>query len=94
MANQGNGGYLQTGNVSQDADGNWMIGPEGTAEPLDETRMYVVAINDFLLSGNETGLGFLNAEELDESELVVTGDYGDIRQALIDQMQLVYGLPE
>jgi 5'-nucleotidase len=81
QANQGNGGYLQTANVSRDeASGAWLINDE----PLDPERSYMVAINDFLLTGREQNLGFLN--ETNE-ELQVVGEHADIRQAMIEQLR-------
>jgi 5'-nucleotidase len=56
LANRGQGGYLQTANVNQDATGKWLIG----GQPLQLQRLYKVAINDFLMSGREQGLDFLN----------------------------------
>lgn len=79
MANRGTGGYLQTVNVRLDSAG-WLV--NGT--PLDEWRTYRIAINDYLLSGNEQGLEFLTREHEDLKE---TGDHGDMRKALIAHLQ-------
>ena len=57
QVNRGMGGYLQTANVEFTA-GSWHIG----GQPLEPGRPYRVAINDFLLSGRESGLGFLTAD--------------------------------
>lgn len=79
-ANAGNGGYLQTANVATDGSGNWFI----SGEPLAETRAYLVAINDFLLTGNEQGLDYLTP---DNSGLKVLETHGDIRKATIEQLK-------
>lgn len=84
QANAGMGGYLQLGNVTND-NGAWMI----KGQALNEAGTYQVAINDFLLTGKESNLGFLNAD--DNPELTVMGEHDDLRQALIDQLQITYG---
>lgn len=54
--NIGGGGYLQTANVAwDDMNKCWLT----NKEPLELNREYRVAINDFLLTGREQGLGFL-----------------------------------
>lgn len=55
-----------------------------TGEPLDDDQTYLVAINNFLLTGLEQGLGYLTANS---PELTVGDDYGDIRQAFIVQLE-------
>lgn len=58
LTNQGNGGYLQTARVRKDAaSGKWYIG----ANLLDDNKLYRVSLPDFLLSGNESNMGFLKA---------------------------------
>jgi 5'-nucleotidase len=78
--NAGRGGYLQRTGVERAADGGWMVG----GAPLDDSRWYRVAINDFLLTGNETGLEFLKR---DAPGVEIIGERRDIRQALIDEMR-------
>jgi 5'-nucleotidase len=81
QANQGNGGYLQTAGVTRDeAAGVWVI--NGT--PLDAERTYVIAINDFLLTGREQGLDFLNREN---PEIKVLQQHGDVRLAMIARLK-------
>lgn len=88
-ANQGLGGYLQQANVTFDpATGNWSI--NGAA--LDTERSYLVAINDFLISGRERGIEFLNRDNPD-LKVTETGTEPDVRQTLIDELQKVYGTP-
>jgi hypothetical protein len=48
-----------------------------------------VAVNDFLVSGNETGLDFFNTEENPSMEVVAR--HRDVRMALIDALQRRYG---
>lgn len=82
-ANKGAGGYLQTANVTKE-NNTWRI----NEEPLNVERTYQVAINDFLLTGKETNLEFLNENN---PELTVKGTHGDMREALIKQLQKTYG---
>lgn len=84
QANQGTGGYLQTTGVERSDEGGWLIG----GEALDATGTYVVAINDFLLTGFEIGLDYLT---LENPGLSVQAELVDIRNALIDELQLTYG---
>ncbi len=75
LANRGSGGFLQTARVTQDA-GGWMIG----GDPLEPDRTYRVAINDFLLTGKESGLAFLTSSH---PSVELLGDRGEIRLRLI-----------
>ncbi len=54
-ANRGQGGFLQGVGATRDEAG-WKV----NGEPITAGRSYRVAINDFLLSGKEQGLGFLS----------------------------------
>jgi 5'-nucleotidase len=81
VLNRGTGGYLQTSHVTQDAETQtWLIGDR----PLDPTQTYRVATVDFLISGREQGLDFLSA---DNPELEVLATHGDVRFALIQELQ-------
>jgi 5'-nucleotidase len=80
--NRGTGGYLQTGNISQDPASNWLI----NQEPLENQRIYKVAINDFLVSGNEQGLGFLT---LQAQGINLIAEKGDIRFSTINQLKSI-----
>ncbi len=82
-SNRGTGGYLQMVNIRLDATG-WVVNEEA----IDEERLYRIAVNDFLLSGNEQGLEFLNR---DNKDLTETGEHGDMRKALIAQLQRSFG---
>ncbi|HEY9811696.1 MAG TPA: bifunctional metallophosphatase/5'-nucleotidase [Halomicronema sp.] len=83
LANRGTGGYLHTANVSKTTDGNgWLIG----GQMLEENKRYRVAMTDFLLTGKETNLGFLNPEQVG---VKVLGEGRDIRFSLIDVLSLL-----
>ena len=55
-----------------------------TAPPSTSGRSYSVAIIDFLLTGREIKLDFLTR---DNPEITVVGEHGDIRKALIAELQ-------
>ena len=55
-SNRGNGGYLQWANIRRDAGtGAWSVGDQ----PLEDARTYHVTLPDFLLTGSEQNMGFL-----------------------------------
>lgn len=85
VANKGTGGYLQTANV-EIADDGWLVG----GAPIDPERWYRVAINDFLMTGYETGLDYLTDENPGVRRLA---EHGDIRLAVIAEMQRRYANP-
>ncbi|PSM47570.1 bifunctional metallophosphatase/5'-nucleotidase [Chroococcidiopsis sp. CCALA 051] len=81
QANRGTGGFLQTANVSKKADiGTWMI----NGEPLEKDKNYRVAINDFLMSGQEQGLEFLNFKQKDVKLIY---QMRDLRFVAIDRLK-------
>ena len=81
LANAGTGGYLQVSNVTRNPGGDgWQV--NGAA--LDVGRSYSVAIVNFLLSGREIKLDFLTR---DNPEITVVAEHGDIRKALIAELQ-------
>ncbi len=87
LENKGNGGYLQTANVTG-GPGSWKI----SGEAIVAERVYVVGTSDFLMTGREAGLDFLTFET-PGIELMETNR--DVRQALIDQLRRTYGpVPE
>lgn len=57
LRNKGNGGYLQTGNITRSSAGQWQI----AGKPLDDAQIYRVVLPEFLLSGNEQNMAFLKA---------------------------------
>jgi 5'-nucleotidase / UDP-sugar diphosphatase len=79
MKNKGTGGYLQTGNVKLNS-GTWLI----NGKNLDFQKVYKVAITDFLVSGKEQGLEFLN---LQAPGIKLIEDKRDIRMIVIDQIK-------
>lgn len=83
QANVGKGGYLQTANVSTDGSGVWVI----NGVPLGENGTYTVAINDFLLTGNEQGLDYLTP---DNPGLTMLAEHEDIRRATINQLKAAF----
>lgn len=81
QANKGTGGYLQTAKVSQQANSkNWLV----QGQPLDPKRTYKIAINDFLISGKEKGLDFLN---LQQPGIKLIAEKRDIRFVMIDRLK-------
>lgn len=81
LANKGTGGYLQTAKVSQQANSRiWLI----QVQPLDPKRTYKIAVNDFLISGKEKGLDFLN---LQQPGIKLIAEKRDIRFVMIDQLK-------
>jgi len=86
VANKGTGGFLHAANVTWNAPGNaWLI----NGKPLDQRRNYKTALNDFLLTGNEQGLSFLNRQNPDLK--VLNENVIDVRRALIVQLQKIFG---
>ncbi|WP_420456229.1 bifunctional metallophosphatase/5'-nucleotidase [Rubrivirga sp.] len=83
LANAGTGGFLQTAAVGRQGD-SWTV----AGAPLDPGRLYTVATSDFLVSGRETGLDYLDAETNPEVELV--GEHGDVRRVLLDELVRAY----
>lgn len=81
QVNKGSGGYLQTAKVTQQSNsGNWLI----NGKPLNFKQTYKVAINDFLLSGKEQGLDFLN---LQQAGIKLIAEKRDIRFVVIDELK-------
>ena len=86
QANRGSGGYLQTANISRDQAGNWLI----QGQTLQPQRRYRVAIADFLMTGKEQGLKFLN---FNAPGVKLIAKHDDIRVVVIRQLQ-TQGLPK
>ncbi len=87
LANVGTGGFLQTAGIGHQPDGTWTV----AGAPLDPDRTYAVATSDFLVSGRETGLDYLDVET--NPDLTLVGTHGDVRRALLDELVRVYGAP-
>ncbi len=63
LRNKGKGGYIQLAHIERDeAAQQWLI----RGKPLDSMRVYRVVLPDFLLTGQETNMGFLKAEPVGE----------------------------
>lgn len=82
VANKGQGGYLQSANVANDG-GAWKV--SGVA--IDPAKTYTVAVNDFLLTGNEQNFGYFKR---DNPEIEVVKEHEDIRNATIAQFKKAY----
>jgi 5'-nucleotidase len=78
--NAGSGGFLHASGATLDAAGNAAVG----GAPVEDARFYRVVLPDFLLSGNEVGLGFLTRQHPD---VRIVGELRDIRQVLIDELK-------
>jgi 5'-nucleotidase/UDP-sugar diphosphatase len=81
-ASPGAGGFLQTANVA--FTDQWLI----NNAPLDSARTYTVAINDFLVSGSST-----SSEGLTRDQVGAVTEHGDVRTALIAELEATYGKP-
>jgi 5'-nucleotidase len=83
----GSGGYLHT-DLVRDADGRWTL----AGRPLADDAWYPVALSDYLLTGLETGLGFLTRTSPDVRGVA---EGRDVRQALIAELRARYagGVP-
>ena len=80
VKNEGNGGYLQTANVTRDASGAFLI----QGKPIDPAKRYSVAIADYLLTGLEANLAYLTDKN---PGVHGTSELRDIRQAVIDELK-------
>jgi 5'-nucleotidase / UDP-sugar diphosphatase len=74
--NKGTGGFLQTVSTSD--------------HPIQPNRTYRVAINDYLLTGKETGLPYLTRDNPDLKVRPTGVPPVDIRQALIAELRRQY----
>lgn len=80
--NKGSGAYLQTGNVSGGNGVPWLI----NGKVLDEEAEYSVAILEFLLTVGDSNLKFL----VNNPEVPILENKGDLRKALIDELQKAF----
>jgi 2',3'-cyclic-nucleotide 2'-phosphodiesterase (5'-nucleotidase family) len=55
LENKGKGGFLQLRNIRQNTSNQWLVNDQ----PLDDAKIYRVALNDFLLTGAEYKMEFL-----------------------------------
>jgi 5'-nucleotidase len=80
MQNKGSGGYLQTAGVLwNDQEKTWTV----QKTELDENATYMVAMNDFLMTGREHRLAFLKDNA--DAKMIQEGE--DTRWSLINQLQ-------
>ncbi len=86
LGNEGNGGFLQTWGVQRKGT-TWHV----QGEAIDPTRRYAVALNDFLLTGNETNLGFLRRADPQVRDVV---ELRDVRRTLIEELARAYPVPK
>jgi len=82
MNNEGLGGYLQTWGARRDG-GVWLV----QGRPIEPARRYNVALNDFLLTGAETNLGYLTRANPQVHDVV---ELRDIRRAVIEALARTY----
>jgi 2',3'-cyclic-nucleotide 2'-phosphodiesterase (5'-nucleotidase family) len=85
--NTGSGGYLQNSSVTFN-NNTWTI--KGT--PLDPNRTYRVALTDFLITGKEANLDFLNPKspaitKIYDAETAIGNPKSDIRLAIIQYLE-------
>ena len=77
---RGKGPYLQRHNISQDSQGNWLIGDQ----PINPNKTYTVAFSDYLLKGYD--IPFLTPKNKDVISVYYpteTEPAHDIRKAVI-----------
>lgn len=84
IANKGQGGYLQTAGVTYEGDQ-----PMHKGAAIDDSRDYVIAISDFLLTGNEQNLGWLKKDG--NADITVLQEHADIRNATIAELKRRFG---
>lgn len=85
--NPGNGGFLQYSAALKNENGSWTL----KGVPVDPNKVYKVAITDFLMTGGEANLGFLNKDNPDIVKLYppftsLDDSRSDVRRAIIRYM--------
>ena len=87
--NSGTGGFLHSHPVVFDPTlGNWIL----KGNPIDTGKVYRVAFSDFLITGREANLGFLNKNnpamiKLYDAELSPESSKSDIRLAIVRYLE-------
>ncbi len=81
IENKGTGGYLQMHNIEPKKEG-WVIG----GKPINDRKRYKVVFNDFLLTGLERGLPFLNSKQ-SKPLVKKLRDTRDVRTVFITRLQ-------
>ena len=84
IANKGQGGYLQTAGVTYNGDQ-----PMHKGAAIDDSRVYTIAINDFLLTGNEQNFSWLKRDG--NADITVLAEHQDIRNATIAALKRRFG---
>lgn len=79
LQNRGTGGFLQHARIVRNNQ-RWLIADR----EIDDSRTYRLAVSDFLISGREQGLDFLNR---DNPDLTVIAEHRDIRFVLMDALR-------
>jgi len=85
LQNQGSGGYLQRYKLDKKGE-DWQV----AGQPLEEDRIYTVAITDFLLLGLEANLEYLTRDNPGVVSVTEPGseDLGrDVRLALVEYLK-------
>jgi 5'-nucleotidase len=83
VRNRGTGGFVQRTRIGR-TDAGWTVG----AAPLRDTTTYRLAVSEFLVSGREQGMDWLNR---DNPELRVVREHRDIRFAFMDVLRARFG---
>jgi len=83
VKNEGTGGFLHYANVEA-KDGAWLI----NGAPLDPSKTYKIAINDYLFSDDAEGFD-LGPAEADNPNVIKIGP--DVRQALSEELAKEFG---
>lgn len=86
--NTGSGGFLQYSAALKNENGNWML----NNTPVEASKMYKVAITDFLMTGGEANLDFLNKDNPDIVKVYpvftdMNDPRSDVRRAIIRYME-------
>ncbi|MGV3527870.1 MAG: bifunctional metallophosphatase/5'-nucleotidase [Flavisolibacter sp.] len=87
LSNRGTGGFLHTNKAVTQQNGTWLI----NGHPIDPQKAYRVALAEFLLTGHEANLDFLNPENPDVVTVYDTDKtsaaLADIRRAVVDYLK-------
>ncbi len=76
LENKGIGGYLQWHNVEyNEAAKSWKI----NGQPLNESKTYHIATNDYTSQGKEARLDFFNPKNFIKTDMAKPGDENDLR---------------
>jgi 5'-nucleotidase len=84
VANRGTGGFLHAHGAELTDQGGWLV----AGGPIDRDRIYRVTTSDFLVSGREAGLSYLNVETNPNVRPLATHD--DVRRAVINELMRRY----